>query len=192
LAFQRAGIAVDFSGAAMWRPWVKQIDIPAVSTEPITIRLKNRSFVSRPLANGLMNAVLTSDRHLITETAGRLTGLGPGLTPSGDDFLVGFISAAHFFRYAAPFDFFLKNVKINYQLTNFISAGYLRYALEGDVSEAAAETIKRCSGDIFTSDAWIDRILETGASSGADTLFGIVAAMEVYNAYKSGEKEFLP
>lgn len=52
----------------------------------------------RPLeeqSSGLLNALANDSMEEATHYAIRLMGLGPGLTPSGDDFLVGLFAVIH-------------------------------------------------------------------------------------------------
>lgn len=102
----------------------------------------------------------------------RLTGLGPGLTPGGDDFLCGVLAGLIFCgakNSDHPFALALETQIRNHLCdTNDISAAFLRCALEGQFSlainrlpalESAAEILS-----VFS---------EIGHSSGTDTLCGV-------------------
>lgn len=146
---------------------------------------KNYSVISPQILKKFKIAVKSQNKELFNYTAAAVLGLGLGLTPSGDDFLVGFLSASHFFDALTPFDFFLKNIKIDYTKTNFISAGYLRHSYEGRISELIANTVVSVSEKKPYTDFWLKNLVSTGDTSGYDTLLGILTAMEVYNACKS-------
>lgn len=92
-----------------------------------------------------------------------LLGLGKGLTPSGDDFLIGFLAANRLAR---------RNVSLNldFNRTNYISGEFLRYALNGIFSEDLNEFLTK---DISK----IKNIISYGHTSGSDTLLGIYYAI---------------
>lgn len=112
------------------------------------------------------------------EMAKSMIGLGVGLTPSGDDFLVGMLLA---FTVRQPFpEIYRKQFADMVQNasagTNDISRQYLRCACEGEfgvklhrLCHAAAE------GENLQKPAW--EVLYTGHSSGSDTLNGLAAGL---------------
>ena len=57
------------------------------------------------MALGLAHACLDQDLHSVTRVGKEMIGLGPGLTPSGDDFLGGLFFAARALHRAYPEDF---------------------------------------------------------------------------------------
>lgn len=103
-----------------------------------------------------------------------LLGLGRGLTPSGDDFLCGFFStlyAACDNRFDAVRDALLQNL----DRTTAISAAYVKSALQNEyctVYDHAVRTV--LSDEPFALNC--DFVLKMGASSGTDTLLGVLAA----------------
>jgi hypothetical protein len=107
--------------------------------------------------------------------ATRLAGLGNGLTPAGDDFLIGVMLwawAAH----PKPEQFCRVIVKAAAPRTTTLSAAFLRSAANGECSAAwhgllAALTEK--DDDLTTS---VQQVLAHGATSGADTLAGFLCA----------------
>jgi hypothetical protein len=58
------------------------------------------------MALALANACLNQDFHSVARMGKEVIGLGPGLTPSGDDFLGGLLFAARSLHEAYPGDFF--------------------------------------------------------------------------------------
>lgn len=100
-----------------------------------------------------------------------LIGLGPGLTPSGDDFLCGLLASSCF---GAGFvrrhrDIIAGQILRALSSTNDISAAFLRCACGGLFSEPVLELcgggdIEQCCKDF----------LSIGHSSGADTLCGML------------------
>jgi len=179
------GITINIKNSKRWNSPVKKICIEKLDTSAVSYYLKNHSFIKSSLIEKFKFAVKSQNKELFNYNVEQVLGLGFGLTPSGDDFLVGFLSASHFFDALIPFDFLLKNIKIDYTKTNFISAEYLRYSYEGRISELVANTIFSVSEKKASADFWLKNLISTGATSGYDTLLGILTAMEVYNACKS-------
>lgn len=109
----------------------------------------------------------------------RLSGLGPGLTPSGDDVLMGWIHAC-FTRYPEERARSLSEViaEAAAPRTTSLSAAWLQAAAAGEAGgswhrlvEAAA---KGEDGELRES---IRRILSVGHTSGADALAGFAAGI---------------
>lgn len=131
----------------------------------------------------LHNTALSLSKHRIVEASmeiKKLIGMGLGLTPSGDDFLIGLLSVLYSYDDKGSGTLlFLNSLKENIlkdlNKTNFISGEFLRYASYGRFSE----TFHNLLGSIKTenhSKVYIDAIkfLKVGHSSGTDGLSGIL------------------
>ena len=108
-----------------------------------------------------------------------LIGLGPGLTPSGDDLISGMMIALHassettvaralanFVRTAPP------------DATNALSRAFLAAAAEGYPSAALHHAIAALlTGDALALPAAVDRLGRVGHTSGWDMLAGTVLAL---------------
>lgn len=103
-----------------------------------------------------------------------LLGKGPGLTPSGDDFLCGCLWA-----YAvvgdACFDRLAEVVVAHAGETTPVSRGFLMSAASGSFVEA----LKMAEGEPLEGLGWL---LAQGGSSGADVLAGVVHGLTVVNS----------
>lgn len=104
----------------------------------------------------------------------RITGLGIGLTPSGDDFLCGVLAGLILTgRHEHPFTSELHRcVRLHLTDTNDLSAAFLTCALEGHYSLA----IKSLCRLPFAGEL-IHLFSEIGHSSGTDTLCGVLYAL---------------
>ena len=105
-----------------------------------------------------------------------LVGLGRGLTPSGDDFLCGFfcmLRAAGDTRFDAVRDAVLQNL----HRTTSISAAYLQSALSGEYFTVYDRALRAVMEENFAPHC--DFVLGMGASSGTDTMLGVLAAASV-------------
>ena len=107
-----------------------------------------------------------------------LIGLGPGLTPSGDDFLVGALALldaigerdAHTALARAIVDLLAER-------TTPLSACFLRAAAAGHVGEALHRAVSSAiTGD---ADAAVAAIEKIGHSSGWDMMAGIMTTLRI-------------
>ncbi len=98
-----------------------------------------------------------------------LCGLGPGLTPSGDDFLCGW-SLALFVRGEDP-----QPIAQHAHFTHRIARAYLEAAVRGHAPEAWHRFLRAAEGKDWREP--VQSILRTGRTSGADTLAGFLAAL---------------
>jgi len=110
-----------------------------------------------------------------------LIGLGTGLTPSGDDFNVGFLSALYHNLNVPVASEILQCYKAELlkklKETNDISATFLKYACEGKFSEVIHGFYDEGGRKIKQIAA--QSILKLGHSSGRDLLIGIYVALEL-------------
>jgi hypothetical protein len=123
------------------------------------------------------NNVADALRH-----ATRLIGLGPGLTPSGDDFLTGLMATFHLPNCPClSFQSFNKNVVTSAQsLTNDISYMTLKMASAGKVRESIVTLLHLAlTGVEEHLISALQEVLKIGSSSGTDIALGIVSGLEV-------------
>ncbi len=118
--------------------------------------------------------------------AARLIGLGPGLTPSGDDFLVGLMIVLRTLKvggssHSRMFDAFCHDiVAIARTNTNAISAITIAKAAKGEVRETVAIFLSSlCFGEGSGWEPGLHAVLNIGSSSGADIVWGIVRGLEL-------------
>jgi hypothetical protein len=128
---------------------------------------------------GLLEAVMNDERVLSpTDAVGRLLGLGPGLTPAGDDILAGLLVGAWSFGLAADqlraavFDAAPAR-------TTALSAALLRCASRGESIPQVSAFVLALSGHATSRGRWDDALGEleqVGHTSGAALAAGVVAA----------------
>lgn len=144
--------------------------------------------------NSFEKALLARYNQIIKEAENyeallNLKGLGPGLTPAGDDFIAGVLTAMNFLEKVLPKDFKEeKNFLYKNLVTkNVLSALGLKMAYEGRVFERFKDLICLLAAD-NTADFnnIVNDIISCGATSGADTLAGFIFVLftEVLNADK--------
>jgi len=125
--------------------------------------------------------VAASDRAAATAVATRLLGSGPGLTPSGDDVLAGFLAGAAAFGADAAA---LREAiaALAPARTTALSAALLWHAARGEcidelASVAAVLTSQRPGGPERAGIA-VSRLLSVGHTSGSALALGLVTAAE--------------
>lgn len=125
----------------------------------------------RDVADWLLRAIQHQD-ELPPRSLQSLIGLGPGLTPSGDDFICGVAVALHYFHFRdAACKLAEVVIPIAAQGTNFISSQFLQCAAGGQASNALFEALNaiQTGRDLEQRLNVIDAI---GHTSGWDTLAG--------------------
>jgi len=133
----------------------------------------------------IARACLNEDIVDITEVGRDLIGLGPGLTPSGDDFLGGVLFAAHHLKMAYPEEFrwdeqpVMDLIDWSRTRTNPIS-----HAILSDLSIGhGPEPLHDIVSFLLSGKDWrkvmcgINRLLGIGHTSGWDILAGLLTGM---------------
>lgn len=134
---------------------------------------RSASLALTNLSTGLRGA----DRSLVARGAHTLAGLGPGLTPSGDDVLVGCLLALAALPDVDGMSVREAIASSARHRTTHISTAYLDVAARGEGSEAWHHLVAAMS----TSDAarvvgTARQVLAVGETSGSDMLGGFVLA----------------
>ncbi|MEI4768259.1 DUF2877 domain-containing protein [Psychrobacillus sp. FJAT-51614] len=130
----------------------------------------------------LIEAAMSSDEGLIEKVLRYFLGRGQGLTPSGDDMIVGllaFDAVSHFLSTA----FYEKVSELieGESITTDVAREYLRYALKQEYSSNVSDMVNAlASGDASNFEKILDDLLGVGHSSGLDTVLGILIGMLVY------------
>jgi len=132
-----------------------------------------------------INAINYKSKGDITEAFRSLIGFGSGLTPSGDDFIVGFLSSCYLFP-----GFISKNIEFIEELTSILkriaqgkttdlSLGMLLDACQGLFLSALQDV--HCSLYIYNKKKTLfsaRRLLKVGSSSGRDLLVGLIYGLD--------------
>ena len=151
--------------------------INPVANSPLPAKILQAAEQNIPL---LLSSIEASDVTLLTKAAKGLAGLGPGLTPAGDDLLLGSMHglwatmpeanarelSGIIARAAAP-------------RTHVLSAAWLEAAAEGEAAESWHNLVDAISrNDESSLKNAISRILPTGHTSGSDALGGFLGVIE--------------
>ncbi|MGL5259044.1 MAG: DUF2877 domain-containing protein [Lachnospiraceae bacterium] len=119
------------------------------------------------------------DHETITKELLGIVGLGVGLTPSGDDYIVGFLFGLMLrkeitFRLIQCIGNCLEEVLLE---TNDISRNFLQYAKDGKFNSKLiklSETNRKKEMKHF-----VEEIIDTGHSSGVDMINGLASALHI-------------
>lgn len=155
--------------------------------------IKSKSFCESPFelemskmlherTNLVLNGLLNKQIQRALKHAVSLIGLGPGLTPSGDDFLVGLFTTFHLNgSYLSQHKEFCKEIeKVAKTATNDISYMALKKASDGKVRESIITLIEvLLTGEKEELILSLNNVLNIGSSSGTDIALGILAGLEI-------------
>lgn len=126
--------------------------------------------------NNLMDAVTSNDEMEIENVLRYLLGRGKGLTPSGDDHIVGLLAVLTVTNQLSSI--FVKTVKKLVEkesITTDVAMEYLIYALKGEFSSSVTavinDLVQKKSNELENS---MLKLIAMGHSSGVDTAFGIL------------------
>jgi hypothetical protein len=182
----RVGPAViDARTAARWMPRRYDVDLDGFGARVAELEAAAQHIAwegSWALAGAVTAALASGDRSDLDEAVRRTIGCGPGLTPAGDDVLVGVLAvltapgvpagrepaAARLRAALAP----------ALPATTEISRALLGQASHGQVSRPVWELVRGVLSGREAAAAAQARadVLSTGATSGGDTCAGVVAA----------------
>lgn len=133
----------------------------------------------------LIKAAIIDDDILIDKVLKYFLGRGQGLTPSGDDMIVGFLAfdAISHFLSEKFYGKIAKKIE-GESITTDIAKEYIRYALKREYSSTVTDLINSiaCGNDRLKES--FRNLLGVGHSSGLDTILGILIGMLTFKNKK--------
>jgi hypothetical protein len=143
------------------------------SSQPGEITLLN---TARQAAAVLLAAIASGDLTRAGEAAAKLAGLGGGLTPSGDDFLLGVMVWLRLNLQSPITNTLMKTVSSK---TTTLSSALLRAAGRGEFAIAWHNLLDALAGDDPAQvESAARQVLACGHTSGADALTGFILAAQ--------------
>ena len=189
--FSLGALQITTQGAEIWSPrvnWARLAEAPylAVLAAQAAIWQKTSGLtthavwpIAGPLLAQLGAGLREGNPSLCIEATAGLAGLGPGLTPAGDDFLMGVLYALAVRPGRGPAAGLIKAiVQTAVPRTTRLSANWLRAAARGEAAapwHAWAAAIR--AGEPSAVRQAERQILDTGHTSGADALTGFFVAL---------------
>lgn len=147
----------------------------------VTARMGLVSQLALPHLLNLIRAIKSKDLDNLSESVQHLIGLGPGLTPSGDDLLIGlmlsmlFIAENFNLNRARITDINKTIISCVHGRTTSISEEFLIQAAAGNANEPLLNLIESL---LTSNSAKVERaaraVLVIGGTSGTDTIIGIL------------------
>ncbi len=147
-----------------------------------------------PLLSACLGGLRREERGSFETLWNGLLGLGPGLTTSGDDFLVGFMSV-HRFLFSPLVSImdgpgFREELKQKAKIkTNEVGYQFLSYALDGMFSENMHHLFVRLMdrADEEAMRRYVTDCIHWGHSSGTDIMTGIIFGLETLKTSKGNQ-----
>ncbi len=128
-------------------------------------------------ANNFCEAIKNKNKKAIIEAGKSLIGLGIGLTPSGDDYLVGFFAVMFYQNRQGCQEIAKAIIQNAKESTNIISATCLQSAAEKRFSAKTINLIQSvCQNGRNQIEQSLDQLLAIGSTSGTDITKGILDA----------------
>ena len=130
-----------------------------------------------PLA-ALRGAVRRADLDAALRTATRLIGMGPGLTPAGDDVMAGTVAGLVLLGHPAAPRFAAGVTALAACRTTELSRAVLRHAAAGRVSSEYAAVLHALVGERPLAPA-VDALLTSGSTGSRATALGLCTAIDL-------------
>ncbi|MCI0709254.1 MAG: DUF2877 domain-containing protein [Chloroflexi bacterium] len=152
--------------ASLFRPLVNWPHLKYTKHEPISTQLIQ-------LSQALQSALRMGNRSCTVAPA--LVGLGRGLTPAGDDYLLGVMAALWLTEHHT---LLAELVQVDSSKTTFLSFAFLAAASQGHFIEPWHQLAAAISSAHSTGVAQVlNRISRLGGSSGHDSLTGFASTL---------------
>lgn len=175
-------VVVDCRTASRWRPTKPHATAPGMERRLtlLAAAVAGRCWHGTTMLAQCVTAALLDEPQSLPGMLARVVGHGPGLTPSGDDALVGMLAAlrlAPSMRAQTHAAILARAIEPLLASTTDLSAHLLRQAARGYFARALHELVAALSDDTAPGSLHerIDRAIATGATSGADACAGVIA-----------------
>jgi hypothetical protein len=185
-------LVIDFRVAPRWLPAIPEKLEPGLEYRLAVVAsaARDRSWHgSFHMANALKSAI--NDPNALGDVVAQVVGRGPGATPAGDDVLVGVLAvltAQHFGKAGARAAESLGRALLpRLSTTTAVSGHLLRQAANGLIGRDLHELVCALNGAPSPRQLSekVHRVIETGATSGADTCQGLLAFAPAYFATRN-------
>jgi len=141
--------------------------------------------VALPHLVNLVKSVRAGDVRGVEESAQKLVGLGPGLSPSADDALSGFTASLWWVSHSLNRG--INSVKgINETIvscsgtTTLLSQQLLRHAAKGETNERVGGLLEAIlAGTTSDVEKGVEEVLQIGETSGIDIMVGLLLGVQL-------------
>jgi uncharacterized protein DUF2877 len=181
-------VRISVRSARRWSPDLRPVGIPpdldvraGIARQAVVDHTSGlRGIVPAAEAFGaLAEAFASGSEAAIVRTGRELVGLGAGLTPAGDDILVGLTAGLTALGDGRARGFAAAWARHAIGRTTFVAESFHRYAAVGAYSERLHDVLRAIlTGPLEAIPAAVATAAAWGATSGADTLAGILLALD--------------
>ncbi|MEA4907638.1 MAG: DUF2877 domain-containing protein [Anaerolineaceae bacterium] len=185
-----AGWLLSLNGAPVSQPHLRWLaeSVNGYHTLPANIGVWSTRFAARVMR--LTHSVEVADWSSVEEAAVGLLGLGIGLTPSGDDFLAGFLATGLALGPSRAFQHLAHTVAGRARTnTTLVSAALLRALSRGQVGERFGTLLAALDGSPSDLEAAAKNMLEFGSSSGIETMYGLLYGLRTMDRIDLSKSE---
>ncbi|MBS3815581.1 MAG: DUF2877 domain-containing protein [Hadesarchaea archaeon] len=139
-----------------------------------------------PSITQLVRGVRENDLRIVKSSARKLIGLGPGLSPSADDMLSGFMLAKWWIANSLDKRNVNRVRELNEAITDskdrttLVSQQLLVHGARGETNKAIEEFLEAIlSGNKSSIESSVERVMSIGETSGVDTMLGLLMGLEL-------------
>ncbi len=209
LRFDSSALAIDLRGAQIWDGRLSALTADIQQAWSITWqtldagqRLRKTELIAEDLFRSGQGPQLTRrlsqhvhellasaerfDSHACAEAAHRIIGLGPGVTPSGDDMLIGFLAGLYSMSGSQTdrlqfIQAFGNALFLFSKETNDISRTYIQHAVKGEFSSSIVTLIEAIHiGEEGRLISVTKNAMQIGHSSGMDSITGLLIGLAAW------------
>jgi hypothetical protein len=181
---------INLAGASLWHPY-PHWDTFHCKRNEIAEQLQQLEITDHKFSNSLSSCLVHAELESSKHDAQSLAGLGMGLTPAGDDFIIGALYATWIIHPKQVASILAEQVaNAAAPLTTSLSAAWLRAAGRGeagilwhtffDTLISAGRIAPPACGGVADPTCAMNKILAVGATSGADALAGFISTFISY------------
>ncbi|CAG0936486.1 hypothetical protein TFLX_05361 [Thermoflexales bacterium] len=153
--------------------------LPRLMDWPDASSLTTEHFALLDQLLAVRRAVQVGDHPAMIAGLTSLLGQGRGLTPSGDDVVIGLLLLLN--RWPADRDWMAVNravIEAAYQVTTTLSANLIECAAAGQGDERLITVADGIAAGSTSIEECVDCVLKWGSSSGSDALIGMALAVQ--------------
>jgi len=184
-------LTIDTSSARLWSPcpdWeMLHAERDNILNQLALLQIPdNQPLLPNSLLSTLSNAVASADVSSARTVTSKLAGLGAGLTPAGDDFLLGAIYAAWIIHPLEIASVLVKEIaNTAAPLTTSLSAAWLRAGARGEAGALWHDFFNAMlMANSATIQLQVAKLLSVGHTSGLDTFAGFLGSFVSWSNVK--------
>lgn len=192
ISFSKSGLEIIIDPRlSVWNPVIQirsDIDLQALKDRSVQIHKRlsslDQNYKEHSLNDNQSRSAFSAvDQKAVLQHLVNMLGRGRGLTPSGDDFICGFLLAAHAWNEILYPGSHIENLSQNIvelarEKTTTLSANLISSATAGSTDERIINCVNWFNIGHCTAEFIIKELQSYGSSSGLDTLAGILTFIQ--------------